>query len=94
MPELNPILIFWLVFANSTAFLLFGWDKWRAVRGGWRVPELQLVLWGAAGGWLGGMFGMLVFRHKTSKGSFHLKYGIGLLILVGLVWAAWEMSPA
>jgi uncharacterized membrane protein YsdA (DUF1294 family) len=92
MPELSPVLFAWLVFANAVTFLLFGWDKWRAVRGGWRVPELQLVLWGVVGGWLGGILGMFVFRHKISKSSFRLKYGFGLLILAGLVWADWKWS--
>lgn len=94
MPELSPAILVWLALANAAAFLLFGWDKWRAVRGGRRVPENVLVLWGAAGGWAGGLFGMLVFRHKISKGAFQLKYAFGLLVLTGLVWTGWKLHHA
>jgi uncharacterized membrane protein YsdA (DUF1294 family) len=31
---------------------------------------------------------MLLFRHKTAKLSFKLKYGIAFVILAGLIYAA------
>jgi uncharacterized membrane protein YsdA (DUF1294 family) len=81
----DMLLLAWLALASLWAFLLFGWDKWRAVRSGRRVSELHLVLAGALGGWLGGLLGMLAFRHKTAKLSFKLKYVAGLLVCAGLV---------
>ena len=54
-----------------------------------RIPEkwlLLLLFTGVAGG----LAGMLVFRHKSSKGSFRLKAVIpvllGMAALVGVVW--------
>ena len=71
------------------AFILFGYDKLRAARcGKGRVSEFHLALVGAVGGWPGGLLGMLVFRHKTAKLSFQLKYGVAFLVWAGLICIA------
>jgi len=80
----------WLFTACAATFLLFGFDKWRAGRGGRRVSELALVLWAAIGGWPGGFLAMRVFRHKTVKGSFRLKFAAALIPFALLVWAWWR----
>ena len=41
------VLIYSLA-ANVAAFLVFGIDKWKAVKGGWRIPEKTLLLFAAA----------------------------------------------
>ena len=78
----------WLAIASVVGFLLFGYDKLRA--GGAsnkRIPELWLVTVGALGGWVGGLVAMLLFRHKTAKLSFKLKYAAALVIHLGLIFA-------
>ena len=87
----DKILLAWLALANLWAFLLFGWDKWRACRSGWRVSEWHLVLAGACGGWPGGWLGMLAFRHKTAKLSFKLKYAAGLLACAAWCAIYWRL---
>lgn len=80
---MKPIDIFvlaWIGFASLAAFLLFGLDKWRARKSGERVPELHLALIAGAGGWIGGLIGMWLFRHKTLKGSFQLKFGAAFIV--------------
>lgn len=42
----------------------------QAVHKQWRVPEATLCASALAGGWVGGMWAMERFRHKTSKRSF------------------------
>ena len=42
---------------------------------------------GALGGWLGGLFGMMVFRHKTAKWTFKFKYALALIPFAAEVWA-------
>ena len=71
-----------LVIWNAVVFILYGWDKHMARRGGWRVSEKTLLLAAFMGG-LGALCGMLAFRHKTR----HLKFRIGvpLLLVVNIV---------
>jgi len=71
----NPLDILWLALAviNLAAFIVMGVDKRRAVKKRWRVPESTLFLLAAAGGSVGGILGMLIFRHKTR----HLKFVFG-----------------
>jgi uncharacterized membrane protein YsdA (DUF1294 family) len=85
----HQLLFGWLALTNFIAFVLFGYDKYRAGQTGQgRVSEFTLVLVGALGGWPGGLLGMLVFRHKTAKLSFQLKYGVAFLVWAGLIYGA------
>jgi uncharacterized membrane protein YsdA (DUF1294 family) len=77
----------WFAAFNLLAFLAFGFDKWRARRSGWRVRESTLVMLGALGGWPGGLLAMNLFRHKTSKETFKLKYALGLIPFAAEIWA-------
>ena len=54
MTTFDRFLLAWFGLTSLLAFLLFSYDKFRAGRPGSRVPEFQLVLVGALGGWLGG----------------------------------------
>ena len=47
----------WFAAFNTATFLVFGFDKWSAQRSGWRVSESILVMFGALGGWPGGIVG-------------------------------------
>ncbi len=85
-------LILWTLAASAWAFLLFGFDKWRAGRGGRRVAEATLFWASALGGWPGGLLGMIVFRHKSAKGSFQLKFAAAFLVWAGLVAGAARLA--
>lgn len=87
MQTFDQILLAWLSLTTVLTFLLFGYDKFAAGRSGRRVPESQLLVLAALGGWAGGLLAMLVFRHKTSKLSFQLKYAASFLVWAGLVYA-------
>jgi uncharacterized membrane protein YsdA (DUF1294 family) len=56
---------------NSFALMVFGIDKLKSKKGGWRVPESRLLLI-AFFGPFGAYAGMLLFRHKTRKIKFLL----------------------
>lgn len=77
----------WFAVLNLATFIAFAFDKWRATRPGRRVPEFHLVLLGALGGWPGGILGMRLFRHKTVKWSFKIKYAAGLIFFAAELWA-------
>ena len=72
------------------AFVMFGFDKWRAQRSGSRVSEFLLVLLAALGGWPGGWLGMMVFRHKTSKWTFKFKYALALVPFTAEIWVCFH----
>lgn len=85
---MNETVLLLAIPLNVINFLLFGYDKFQAKRGGWRIPEkslLGLTLFGAG---IGALVGMLLFRHKTRKNIFWLTafVGIGLLIYLTIFW--------
>jgi uncharacterized membrane protein YsdA (DUF1294 family) len=86
---MTPDIIIAILFLalNGLAFAMFGFDKWRASASGRRVSERTLILSGALGGWLGGLIGMSLFRHKTAKTAFKLKYTLALIPFTIEIWA-------
>ena len=80
----------WLLGASVVTFLLYGYDKRQAVRGGGRVPEAVLLTMGIAGGFMGGFLGMLVFHHKTRKIAFYAANMAGLMAVSSILF----MLPA
>lgn len=80
-----PVWIWWTVLGcNVVAFALFGLDKWRASRGGRRVPERTLLGWTFACGCVGAFLGAQLFRHKTKKASY--RWRALLLTVVNPLW--------
>jgi uncharacterized membrane protein YsdA (DUF1294 family) len=87
MSNFDKIALAWFSGWNLASFFAFDFDKWRAGRSGQRVSEATLALLGALGGWPGGFAGMKVFRHKTAKWTFKLKYALTVIPFVTEVWA-------
>ena len=50
-----------------------------------RVPENVLLLFAALGGFVGAALGMLIFRHKTRKPEFQVRFVVAVIIGVMLV---------
>jgi uncharacterized membrane protein YsdA (DUF1294 family)/cold shock CspA family protein len=67
-------LALWVMGASLANFVLFGYDKRQAPRGGERVPEVILQGLSLLGGWLGALIGMRVFHHKTIKREFQVVF--------------------
>ena len=80
----------WFAVFSAVTFLTFGFDKWKASRSGQRVSEFALVMFGALGGWFGGLIGMMVFRHKTAKWTFKFKYVFALIPFAAEIWVWWH----
>lgn len=75
------LLIIVFALTNLAAFVAYGVDKRKAVKGAWRIPEATLLLLAALGP-LGAFLGMELFRHKTRKPKF--RYGVPALLLLHL----------
>eukprot|EP00842_Homolaphlyctis_polyrhiza_P005633 jgi/Hompol1/6070/HPOL_002751-RA len=79
----------YLSIVNGVALALFFYDKNQANNKGWRLTALL-------GGWIGGLYAMQTFRHKTVKKSFQQPYlacvGLNIAALAGLA-AAWRYNP-
>jgi uncharacterized membrane protein YsdA (DUF1294 family) len=88
----GQIILGWSVVLSAWTFVLFGLDKWRAGRGGRRVAESSLFWVSALGGWPGGLLGLILFRHKSAKGSFQLKFAAAFFFWAALVVAAWRLT--
>jgi uncharacterized membrane protein YsdA (DUF1294 family) len=73
MIEIPDFIIFWAVYAilNGMVFSLYAYDKRKAKKNAWRIPENQLLFFALIGPF--GAYGaMQVFRHKTQKPKFYL----------------------
>lgn len=73
---LASALATWFLAITVITFCAFGLDKLSAIFGRRRLPELTLLLLSAAGGTVGAVAAMLLFRHKTAKRSFQLRLAV------------------
>lgn len=77
------MLILYFTVANVTAFALMGFDKSRARRRQWRIPERTLFLSAILGGSIGAILGMYTFRHKTKHATF--VYGMPAILIAQII---------
>ncbi|MBS7230458.1 DUF1294 domain-containing protein [Flavobacterium psychroterrae] len=80
------VLLVSFFIVNSIEFILAGYDKYLAVKHKHRIPENTLFTIAFFGGSIGLLLAMLLFRHKTSKSSFIIKFGIILLVQIVLAY--------
>ncbi len=71
---------------NIISFVVYGIDKKRAEDHKWRVSEKALLTLAAAGGALGALLGMNIFRHKTRKIYFRILVPLFLIIHIGIIF--------
>jgi uncharacterized membrane protein YsdA (DUF1294 family) len=81
----------WIVSVTGVTFLAFGYDK--AISGsGWtRVPEKVLLTLALAGGTVGALAGMRIFRHKTAKKPFGFNLKLIMAFQAGAL-AVWVLN--
>ena len=80
------VLTIYLLVINVVTFLVYGFDKWRAKRDAWRVPEKTLLLLAVIGGSIGAILGMYTFRHKTKKAKFVILVPLIIILQMALVY--------
>ena len=79
------LFLLYLLTINIISFILFGYDKFLAIKNKRRIPEKELFTVATIGGAFGGLFAILVFNHKISKAFFMWRFMfIFLLNIVGV----------
>ena len=79
------LLLCYLLIINTITFILYGADKYKAIKGKWRIPEAVLIFFAAIGGPVGALAGMIVWHHKTRKWKFKILVPLFLLIWIGII---------
>ena len=85
MEFLIRFLVVYYLLITVVTFLAYGVDKRKAIKGQWRIPERALISLAFAGGFLGAIFGMIMFRHKTKKLKFRILVPISAILHVILI---------
>lgn len=77
------IVSLYLAFLNIIGFAVMGYDKWKARKHAWRVPEATLFIIALIGGSAGCILGMHLFHHKTRH--WYFLYGMPLILLLQIL---------
>ena len=72
---------------NVVTFIIYGIDKYKAIKVKWRIPEATLLLMAVFGGSIGAWLGMRVFHHKPMHKKFYI--GVPTIIILQIVLAVW-----
>nr|WP_315200481.1 DUF1294 domain-containing protein [uncultured Flavobacterium sp.] len=84
------LFIYFFFLVNFIAFVTIGYDKQLAIKNKNRISEKTLLTWVAIGGTIGSSLAMAIFRHKTAKTSYLLKFfgiiSLQFLIIISLFY--------
>ena len=80
----------YLLVINLVTFIVYGIDKYNAIRQRSRVRIVTLLGLTLVGGSIGGLLAMYTFKHKTRKGYFSV--GIPLIIVMQVVLVFFLMN--
>ena len=78
---------------SAITLFLYGWDKLCAIRRKWRVRESVLLLLALAGGSVGALAGMLLFRHQTRHWYFWAISFLGLALELAVIYLLYRFFP-
>ncbi|PKB16736.1 DUF1294 domain-containing protein [Flavobacterium sp. 5] len=79
------ILLYTFLVVNLIAFVLMGYDKKLAQNNKRRISEKTLLAFVSIGGTFGSGLGMLLFRHKTAKTSYLLKFWLIVAVQILII---------
>lgn len=85
MKYLFYIVVLYYAAVNMIAFILYYADKLKAVKHRWRISEAVLLTISFAGGGIGALAAMELFRHKTKHPKFCILVPLSI-VLHAAVW--------
>ncbi len=91
MEFIEKLFIIYLLLFSAVLFILMAVDKHSATKGLWRIPERSLILIALLGGAVGGILGMLAFRHKTKHKKFTVGFPICLIVNIAAAFAVFYL---
>lgn len=77
---------------NLLTFAAYGYDKYAARNGKWRMKEKSLHAMAFVGGTFGAFAAQRAFRHKTRKTSFRIVFWLTGWAQLVLAYVFWIMS--
>ncbi len=77
---MTGLILYYLLAVNVLTFIVYGFDKRKARRKRWRIPEATLLGLAVIGGSVGAWIAMHIFHHKTLHNKF--RYGIPVIFLL------------
>lgn len=80
------VLFYYFLILNGIAFTLTAYDKHLAKAQKRRIPERTLLSFVFFGGTIGSGLAMLIFRHKTAKKSYLLKFWLIVIVQLSIGW--------
>lgn len=88
------VILGYVIVINLLAVILTVFDKYRAIRHGWRVKEATLLLVAALGGSPAMLLTMLLIRHKTRHVKFMLGIPLIMVVQAAVVFLIWRAFHA
>ena len=82
--------IYFIIGWNLLVFILFGIDKYKAIKGKWRISEKTLIISSFCLGAIGGVLGMITFSHKTKHLKFKLLLPLAIIVNIAIVYIVWS----
>ena len=76
------ILIVVIAIMSIIGFVVLAYDKWQAVRGGWRVSNNCNYILAICFGAPGVLLAMMVFHYRVRKWRYWVMVAIGLIVIM------------
>ena len=82
-------LVAFMAIVSIVLLVMMGMDKSKAKKHEWRIAERTLFTLAIAGGAVGGVLGMYLFRHKTRHNSFAFGFPLLAAVQVFIIVQLW-----
>ncbi|MGE7113308.1 DUF1294 domain-containing protein [Lysinibacillus sp. NPDC047702] len=86
---MGQALVAYMAIVSIVLLIMMGMDKSKAKKQEWRIAERTLFTLAIAGGAVGGVLGMYLFRHKTRHNSFAFGFPLLAAVQVFIVVQLW-----